>query len=292
MKKILLLMLSFVMVTMVKAEGITPQQALEQARNFIQKRENNGSRPRKAPGTAASRLVMAKQVNGLYVFKMAKNEGFVIVSNDDRTEPILGYSDSGNFDPDNMPDNMRAWLQGYADQIAWLNEHGVENAVATLPTLTGTPVKHPIEPLISTRWNQDTPYNDLAPEYAAGEKSATGCVATAMAQVMNYHKWPETQTAALSGYTKDYSGATCVAVDAVPATTFDWNNMIDDYRSGYTAAQGTAVATLMRYCGQSVKMNYGASSGANTGGVADALKNYFNYASTTAYKDRSFYTYA
>ena len=293
MRKILLLMLSLVMVTMVKAEGVTPQQALEQARNFIQKRENNGSRPRRAPGTAASRLVMAKQVNGLYVFKMAKNEGFVIVSNDDRTEPILGYSDSGNFDPDNMPDNMRAWLQGYADQIAWLNEHGDEaGAVATLPTLTGTPVKHPIEPLISTRWNQDTPYNDLAPEYTAGEKSATGCVATAMAQVMNYHKWPETQTSALSGYNKDYSGATCVAVDAVPATTFDWNNMIDDYRSGYTAAQGTAVATLMRYCGQSVKMNYGASSGANTGDVANALKNYFNYASTTAYKDRSFYTYA
>ncbi|MBR5440787.1 MAG: Spi family protease inhibitor, partial [Prevotella sp.] len=78
MRKILLLMLSLVMVTMVKAEGVTPQQALEQARNFIQKRENNGSRPRRAPGTAASRLVMAKQVNGLYVFKMAKNEGFVI----------------------------------------------------------------------------------------------------------------------------------------------------------------------------------------------------------------------
>ena len=156
MKKILLLMLSLVMVTTMMAEGVTPDEALNQARNFVKNRENKGMRPHRAPGTAASRLVMAKQVNGLYVFNVAKDEGFVIVSNDDRTEPILGYSDNGHFDPENMPENMRAWLQGYADQIAWLNEHGdEESAVATMPSLTSTTVKQPIAPLMTTLWNQD-----------------------------------------------------------------------------------------------------------------------------------------
>lgn len=303
MKKFLLLMLSLFMVTMANAEGVTPKQALEKARNFVQKRENSGNRPKKMPGTAASRLVEAQQVHGLYVFNVAKDEGFVIVSNDDRTEPILGYSDNGHFDPENMPENMRAWLQGYADQIAWLNEHGdEESAVATMPSLTGTPVKQPIAPLMTTLWNQDTPYNDLCPEYATGEKSATGCVATAMAQVMKYHEWPQAQTLAVPGYDKDYNNSPCIPVAALPATVFDWSNMLEVYPYHYdsnnvkiadcTDAEATAVATLMRYCGQSLKMNYGASSGTSTHLVADALKTYFNYATTTTYKDRSHYSYA
>ena len=300
MKKILLLMLSLVMVTTMMAEGVTPDEALNQARNFVKNRENKGMRPHRAPGTAASRLVMAKQVNGLYVFNVAKDEGFVIVSNDDRTEPILGYSDNGHFDPENMPENMRAWLQGYADQIAWLNEHGDEgSAVATLPSLTSTPVKQPIAPLVSTLWNQDTPYNDQAPYYNGNSYSttaadgykhcATGCVATAMAQVMNFNRWPEGNSSAIPSYTWENAN---VSLAGLPATTFDWNNMIDNYKNGYTAAEGAAVAKLMRYCGQSVNMNYGPSSGANTAKVADALKDYFDYSSTTTYKDRSFYTYA
>lgn len=303
MKKILLLMLSLVMVTTMMAEGVTPDEALNQARNFVKNRENKGMRPHRAPGTAASRLVMAKQVNGLYVFNVAKDEGFVIVSNDDRTEPILGYSDNGHFDPENMPENMRAWLQSYADQIAWLNEHGdEESAVATMPSLTSTPVKQPIAPLITTLWNQDAPYNDLCPEYATGEKSATGCVATAMAQVMKYHEWPQAQTSAVPGYDKDYNNSSCIPVAALPATVFDWSNMLEVYPYHYdsnnvkiadcTDTEATAVATLMQYCGASLKMNYGEQSGANTAKVADALKVYFDYSSTTTYKDRSLYSYA
>ena len=304
MKKILLLMLSLVMVTTMMAEGVTPDEALNQARNFVKNRENKGMRPHRAPGTAASRLVMAKQVNGLYVFNVAKDEGFVIVSNDDRTEPILGYSDNGHFDPENMPENMRAWLQGYADQIAWLNEHGdEESAVATMPSLTSTPVKQPIAPLITTLWNQDAPYDKQTPYFKKNnnnysystteadgyEHCATGCVATAMAQVMNFNRWPEGNSSAIPSYTWENAN---VELAGLPATTFDWNNMIDYYKNGYTEAEGTAVATLMRYCGQSVSMNYGPSSGAYTREVANALKQYFDYSSTTTYKDRSLYSYA
>ncbi|MBR5689214.1 MAG: C10 family peptidase [Prevotella sp.] len=290
MRKILLLMLSLVMVTMVKAEGVTPQQALEQARNFIQKRENNGSRPRRAPGTAASRLVMAKQVNGLYVFKMAKNEGFVIVSNDDRTEPILGYSDSGNFDPDNMPDNMRAWLQGYADQIAWLNEHPeFDNVIAKAPT------KNPIAPLMLSKWDQDEPYNNLCPIYS-NERCVTGCVATAMAQVMYYHGSRTGQPAATTATITSYTTSTNkLSVEAVAAeTTLDWNNMLPVYGTGTTTAQQTAVATLMKVCGAALRMDYdiaqNGGSSAYCSSIPSALKNYFGYSSTTRYVSRGDYS--
>jgi hypothetical protein len=289
MKKILLLMLSLVMVTTMMAEGVTPDEALNQARNFVKNRENKGMRPHRAPGTAASRLVMAKQVNGLYVFNVAKDEGFVIVSNDDRTEPILGYSDSGHFDPENMPENMRAWLQGYADQIAWLNEHPeVQNTIQKAPT------KNPVAPLMQSEWNQNAPYwNDCPIFQPTGAQSVTGCVATAMAQIMYYHKYPEKTTKTIPSYTYGSRWGMNFTENAVPVTTFDWTNMIDNY-TNYTDAQGAAVAALMHCCGTSVNMDYADAdndgSGANTGKVAGAMKEYFDYSATTRYVGRGSYS--
>ena len=290
MKKILLLMLSLVMVTTTMAEGVTPEEALNQARNFLKKRENNGMRPHRAPGTAASRLVMAKQVHGLYVFNVAKNEGFVIVSNDDRTEPILGYSDNGHFDPENMPENMKAWLKGYADQIAWLNKHPeVQNTIQKAPT------KNPISPLMQSEWNQNAPYwNDCPIFQLTGAQSVTGCVATAMAQIMYYHKYPEKTTKTIPSYTYGSRWGKSFTENAVPVTTFDWVNMIDDYKSGYNATQGAAVAALMHCCGTSVSMDYAdaanGGSGANSGEVAGAMKEYFDYSATTRYVGRGGYS--
>lgn len=289
MKKILLLMLSLVMVTTMMAEGVTPDEALNQARNFVKNRENKGMRPHRAPGTAASRLVMAKQVNGLYVFNVAKDEGFVIVSNDDRTEPILGYSDSGHFDPENMPENMRAWLQGYADQIAWLNEHPeVQNTIQKAPT------KNPIGPLMQSEWNQNAPYWNECPIFQpTGAQSVTGCVATAMAQIMYYHKYPEKTTKTIPSYTYGSRWGMNFTENAVPVTTFDWTNMIDNY-TNYTDAQGAAVAALMHCCGTSVNMDYAdaanGGSGANTVKVAGAMKEYFDYSATTRYVGRGSYS--
>ncbi|MGX8696396.1 MAG: Spi family protease inhibitor, partial [Prevotella sp.] len=165
MKKLLLITLSFIMATMVNAGVVTPEQALQQAQKFIQTREDAGSRTSKTPGTPAQ-LSMATQVSGLYVFNVANDGGFVIVSNDDRTVPILGFSDSGSIDPDDMPDNMRAWLQGYADEIVWLNEHSI---IVNVPESANAP-RHAdrhsttaIEPLVQTKWNQTMPYNKLCP---------------------------------------------------------------------------------------------------------------------------------
>ena len=122
MKKMLFLMLSIVFPMLLMAADVTPAQALQQAQNFVKSRTSFTGGPRRAPGTVPQ-MKQPRRVKGLYVFNMSKG-GFVVVSNDDRTRPILGFSDSGSFDPDNMPANMQAWLQGYADEIAWLQQHG------------------------------------------------------------------------------------------------------------------------------------------------------------------------
>ena len=270
------------------ADHVTVIQARQQAQSFMNSRIAAGSGPHHAPGTTPQ-LMQEKLVSGLYVFNVTGNGGFIIVSNDDVAEPILGYSDSGTFDPNNIPDNMRAWLQGYADEIAWAKEHH-SNVSVSVPCVNKVP-KAPIPPMISTKWDQGTPYNNLCPEYATDERAVTGCVATAMAQVMKYHEYAN-MTTGLPAYNKDYNGNSCISVTALEATSFDWDNMLDSYSNGYTNEQATAVAKLMQYCGSSVKMRYGSSSSSNTNMVATALKTYFDYSNTTTCLERSRYTYA
>lgn len=286
MKRIVLLMLSLVMVTMAGAEGVTQEDALQQARSFVQKREAAGSRMRRTPGTL--QLTLASKVSGLYVFNIAGDGGFVIVSNDDRTTPILGFSDSGSLNPDQMPENMRAWLQGYADEIAWLERHNV--SIPAARAQRRDPVaKADIAPLVTTTWNQGTPYNGYCVSNTGIQGCVTGCVATAMAQVMNYHQWPTEKTANV--LTHSLGGEMYIE-----GTTFDWANMLDDYAHGYTSAQSSAVAKLMFYCGISVDMSYGTAatggSSASSSAIPGALKKYFGYNETTQLALRKLYSYS
>ena len=235
-----------------------------------------------------SEFKLQGQVCGLYVFSMSEAGGFVIVSNDDRTLRILGFSETGVLDPENMSDEQRAWLQGYADEIAWLKQHDSSDVPfgTIVNTRAGSHEKEAIAPLVTTRWNQRAPYNNLCPDYSAGKRAVTGCVATAMAQVMNYHKWPVAATEAIPGYRDGYG----VNQTPLEPTIFDWDNMLDNYSGSETQEQNTAVAILMQYCGHAVEMNYGSSSGASMFKVANALKNYFDYNGTTTHLSRSFYT--
>ena len=299
MKRILLLRLSVVVSPMMMADDVTPEEALQQATQFVQNRVARGNGPRLAPGVQP-KLTLASRVSDLYVFNVGSDAGFIIVSNDDCAVPILGYSDSGSFDANNMPDNMRAWLQGYADEIAWAKANHVK-PVANAPKRAA--LGNPVGPLLTTYWDQGTPYNDLCP-LSGSTHTLTGCVATAMAQVMNYHQWPEQTTIAIPSYTTYTSH---YAVSAISAnTTIDWQQMKNaygDYCSDggahlnayetYTYDQAAAVAQLMLYCGASVEMDYGLSfSGAYTADVAKALKNYFGYNENVKYVVKSDYTAA
>ena len=286
------------------ADQVTAEQARQQAQAFLNSRIAAGGGPRHAPGTTPQ-LMQERLANGLYVFNVSNDGGFVIVSNDDRTVPVLGFGDNGNIDPANMPDNMRAWLQGYADEIAWLNEYTAATpGAAKAPRRTPAKAKTAVAPLLTTTWNQGPPYNNRTPYYGISggnyvfstdqtptnitwDHCATGCVATAMAQVMNYHKWPQNSLPEIPGYRwANYNNT----LNVLPQIEFSWN-LSNSYASDATGTSANAVAYLMQYCGWSVQMNYGPSSGSNTDKVAYALKQYFDYKNTTQFVSRSFYTY-
>ena len=203
-----------------------------------------------------------------YIFNAENNAGFVIVSSDDRTKAVLGYSDHGAIDMNNLPENVAAWLGYYAEAISSLQDSPQDVEYHTTTTAT---TRRNIAPLIQSNWDQSSPFNNQC--VFSGATCLTGCVATAMAQVMNYHKYPKT-VPAIAGYT---NGRT---IPDLPAVTLDWANMCNTYflYDERTDAQNNAVATLMRYCGQSVEMNYGTGgSGTATGLSSVALFKYFGY---------------
>jgi len=292
MKKIITFIFALMNCAGVMADDITPKQAMELAQNFLQKRSAKGSWN---STTETTSLIEAGQVEGLYIFNVEGNGGFVVVANDDAVAPILGYSERGNLDVANMPDNMRAWLKGYADEIAWVKSARTIDGEKSnsldvdMEESKPTAVKTAIAPLLTTRWNQRDPYNYFCPKYDGSNRAATGCVATAMAQVMYY---TETQAGNEVTYTTTTIPAYGLSTQDIPADTpIYWASMIDSYAGSYTSEQAQAVAELMLYVGTSVQMEYGPSSSANSENAAPALKTYFDYSTTVQHLLRSFYSY-
>lgn len=233
------------------------------------------------PAFKAPRKGAATDHANYYVFNIDGGEGFVIIAGDDAVDTaggMLGYADSGSFDAGNLPANFKAWLDCCAAEVEALADGGQAYAPA---------VHAGIEPMVATAWNQGTPYNNMIPTYTwqgSTEHYYTGCTITAMAQVMNYHKWPQGNTMAIP----EHSGQ-----PALPPVTFDWGNMLDIYGGSDTDTEQDAVARLMYYCAQAVKAeyNYGAT-GATLSNAAYALKTYFGYDRNLKYVERSMYTIA
>ena len=217
-----------------------------------------------------------------YVFNKSGNEGFVIVAADDVVEgAILGYSDSGSFDYDKLPENAKMWLKGYQDQIEYLRATGEKS---TLPKSAKAPVPVVAPLLGEITWDQGDPYNRLCPTDNGG-RCVTGCVATAMAMTMYYHKWPLVGTGSKS---YKWNGQTLKA--DFSSSHYQWDKMMPQYRN-FTAEQANAVAKLMSDCGISVSMGYGSDgSGAYANNIAPALKNYFGYKTSARYVYRGSYT--
>ena len=181
---------------------------------------------------------------------------YIIVSADDRAEEILAVGDEPLTDIENMPENMRAWLNGYAEQLDWLlcnPDAKVERA-----SDTHVPTKATYGPLLTCNWDQGAPYYNQCSFTYNGRtyQCYTGCPATSASQVLYYWKWPIAQVGPLPSYTNYLNDTYTYTYPALEATTFDWANMKDTYRT-YTTAQANAVATLMRYVGQKEEMMYG-----------------------------------
>jgi len=309
MRKILLFICLLVS-TMMMAGPVDQEAAKQKAQNFIANKMGvKAHRSMKATSSGVTKATnRAATRDYLYVFNI-DGGGYVIVSGDDRTEDILGYSTTGTYDANKMPDNMRAFLQEYVDGIQYLDDHHMQSSKVKTPQekvkgATRRAPKASIEPLIKARWNQGEPFDQYCPVYN-DEHAATGCVATAYAQIMNHHKWPSNTTTEIPAYT---SGTRGFNLDAVPAgTAIDWNNIKDKYgwvnengnwnQYTYTDAEAQAVANLMKLCGRAVQMDYYCddygSSGAVTANCIAALVRYFDYEEETCkWLDRVNYSYS
>lgn len=290
MRKLLTLLTLMLTAFSLSAKDVTPEEALQKATQFIAKKHQAGG-ARLAPG-AVPQLTLAAQPSGLYVFNVKDSQGFVIVSPDDCTEAILGYSESGTFNEETMPENMRAWLQGYARQIAWAQQNNIQASNAPRQADRAA-----VAPLVKAHWDQGAPYYNSCPKKGS-RYTYTGCVATAMAQVMHYFQWPNATQEDIPGYTTA-DGLTVKSVAA--GATIDWSNILVGY--GYycdngewknqssNSAQKKAVADLMFYCGASTKMEYTTQgSGTISGFIAPAFVRYFGYDPSARLVDRTCYT--
>ena len=218
-------------------------------------------------------------VSPYYVFPFGENKGFAIVSGDDDMPEIVGYADHGTYDANNMPAAMAAFLNNYRATIEAMkqgNASAIKNiAEAKALRANNTRATTAVSPLLGDiKWNQSEPYNNMCPKYDGTNLSATGCVATAMAQVMMYWKYPKEQKADINEY-KTYTHKLQVAGE-LKGQKYDWDNMLPTYtNNNYTQTQADAVAKLMLHCGKAVEMDYGEESGAIV--TPGRLAKYFGY---------------
>lgn len=271
----------------INAGNITANTARTVANNFV--KQQTAAAPGTFRGaTATSDLMLAHaepssavtDATDYYAFNI-KGGGFIIIAGEDRAVQVLGYSDKGRFNTNNLPAPLQDLLNGYKKEIEFLQTYKGDDLI---PAPVSFNASNGVEPLIKTTWGQEMPYYLQCPTYQ-GEYCVVGCVATAMAQVMNYWQYP-TSSAALGRYYSYGYGY----VPALPATTFDYSLMLDSYchwdwdnsqlvQDTYTDAQAQEVAKLSRYCGQAAEMEYSPEgSGAYTWDQLDAMIS-FGYSS-------------
>lgn len=260
---------------------ITPAEALARLNNDAEGSNRAPARVRVAP-----RLVNTVSTTdgqpAIYVFEAAKGPGYMVLSADDCAMPLLGYSDEGALVGDSLPPALEWWLQEYSKQIQWLNDNGLK---AQKRSSAERPA---IAPMLTTEWDQGEPFNNQCPLYGT-QRTYTGCVATAMAQVMNYWKYPEKGKGTITYQSESIQKR--LSLD-LSLRKFDWDNMLDIYAdNNWTEEQANAVAYLMKAAGFSVRMDYGIdSSGALAMNIAKALKRYFNYDPNLSYEIRACYS--
>lgn len=261
------------------AQEVSEDEARNRALQFLSTQTDG---PRRAKGLNVSTdLSLAYTSRSeaktcFYVFNVGEGEGFVIAGGDQAARPILYYCDHGTFDLDNAAPGFRFLLDQYTEQIAHPEEKTEAIASSARHAKTAETREY-IAPMIQTKWHQYYPYNCEIPIYdSEGRRYYTGCVATAMAMIMNYYRWPADNGVGSHSYL--YIGNEFSADFA--NTIYDWENMALSYGRDdtYTDEQAKAVGTLMYHAGVSVNMNYGVGeSNAFNYMVPSALAKYFKY---------------
>lgn len=294
MNRIYTLIISALCLFSVTLEARTMQEASAVASAFMQARNEAVPAKRMQKAAAATSVTVPVELAftqyqidnttpAVFVFN-STDEGFVLVSAEDNARAVLGYSDEGTFDANNIPENMQFWLQMYADEMRSATEAKGDEAMRRKvirrevkgERLEAEAESYPtISPiLVKTVWGQGEPFNNKCPQIN-GERTVTGCVATAMSQIMYAHKYPTKGTGSHS-YTTETKKLKVSA--NFGNTTYDWANMIPDYNKSYTSTQADAVATLMFHAGVAADMDYTVDgSGAVSSIALAAMTEYFGY---------------
>ena len=273
MKRILLSISLLLTACCIEAETRTAEQALAVAQQFVSNSTTFGRArsvdvtlaPKAAVGPKLLKGIVPSLAPAYYIYNV-KDQGMVIVSGDDRFTDILGYSESSCISGEQeLPDGLQYWLSFLSEEMSAAIEAGYNPARAAAPA--STDMTESVAPLLTSKWNQNAPYNDKLQGYM------TGCVATGTAQVMNYWKYPASgkgshQGAYAPGFSADFS-----------STKYDWAHMLDTYGTGWETKQEVdAVATLMLHVGVATDMRWGKDQSATPNNFAAfALQNYFGY---------------
>ena len=269
MKRLLLLAITMATFCAMQAAQVNESAARQMAAQFFATQA-----PRYAASSTGTtpRLAYTAEANRFYIYDRSQGNGFVVIAGDDRLPQVLGYSDNGFFTTNDIPLPMQDWMAEMNREIAFIQSHS--RALVHKPV----PQENPVAPLLTTQWDQGAPYNNLCPTYGGGsERAVTGCVATAMAQLMKYHGWP-IQGNGSHAYNCNVNGSDPTYLSADYSQSFyEWNLMLDSYDSNSSEESCYAVAKLMSDVGISIDMNYGSSSGAQETAVLTALTRYFGY---------------
>ena len=255
------------------AGPVDVETARQQAAGFFNQHPSSLAKQRRSAAKQQEMQLLYVQQDSpeeaplLYVFGVENGEGYAVIAGDDAAiSPVLGYSKTGSFDPENMPCCLRDWLDEYGQQLSAARE---ASSMRKAPANNVT--KAAIEPLIKSKWGQDAPYNNLCPIYDSntGWRCPAGCVATAIAQIMYYHQWP---IQGVGSHTYQWNGQNLTA--NFGSTTYEWDKMKDTYELEDNDPDD-ALATLIYHCGVAVNMSYGINSAASL--RKDCFTEYFNY---------------
>ncbi len=258
-------------VTNLQAQCISENEAQETAALFLSK---NSSAPMHKSALTCAHTEMAGQEAAFYVFN--GDNAYVIVAAERQVVPVLAYSTNGIFNKDEVVPAMKMWMDSYRRQIAALRTAGLPTDRVWVKNEPGGRMES-VEPLLESRWNQGMPYNYFCPKDDKGqnERCVTGCVATAMAQLMYYFRWPET---GIGSYSYEHETYGQIAAD-FGNTRYAYAKMCDK-----PSKINAAASLLTHHCGVAVDMVYGpTASGMYNHKAAYALRTFFKYNPETRY---------
>lgn len=279
--KYLLLLLGLLGASTLQADEVTPDRARSAAIDFFSAgRTTRGAKPRLERIRIDARYARTSAgTPAFYIFDRTDARGFVIVAGDDASLPVLGYSFSESFAAEPLPENLRWWLTEWCERIDRLRSTPgpVPEAVRSAWERIGSAAGEVVVRHETAQWGQRDPFNALCPSID-GVRAVSGCVPTAMAIVMRFHRWPDRGEGTAPAYSYKIGEATYQVAPRELGHAYDWDLMPLVYDRNATDEARKAVATLMYDCGVAVKAMYNPDgTGAYSSDAIKALQQYMKY---------------